>query len=55
MKLGTVMILKIFSPKNLVKKWRSFVQHTASFFCKILIIALVFKKNAIFFSEHWRK
>jgi hypothetical protein len=41
------MILKIFSPKNLAKILAFLIQTTASF-CKILIITLVFEKNAIF-------
>jgi hypothetical protein len=42
-----VMILKIFSPKNLAKILAFFAQTTASF-CKNLIITLVFEKNANF-------
>jgi hypothetical protein len=41
-----VMILKIFSPKNLAKK---FAFLTKLNFEKYLIITLVFRKNAIFF------
>jgi hypothetical protein len=39
-----VMILKIFSTKNLAKKMAFFAQTTASFW-KILIITLVFEKK----------
>jgi hypothetical protein len=42
-----VMILKIFSLKNLVKKLMFFTQNKAKL-CKILIITLVFEKKAIF-------
>jgi hypothetical protein len=42
------MILKIFSPKNLAKILAFFAQTTASFFAKIVIITLVFEKNANF-------
>jgi hypothetical protein len=42
-----VMILKIFSPKNLAKILAFFAQTTASF-CKNLILTLVFEKNANF-------
>jgi hypothetical protein len=44
------MIFKIFSPKNLAKIL-AFLQ----VFAKIVIITLVFKKNAIFFAEDWQK
>jgi hypothetical protein len=44
------MILKIFSPKNLAKNIGVFAQPTASF-CKILIITLVFEKNANFVAK----
>jgi hypothetical protein len=49
-RLGEVVnatILKIFSPKKIAKKWRFLTQNKAKL-CKILIITLVFKKNAIF-------
>jgi hypothetical protein len=49
-----VMILKIFSPKNLAKMLAIFAQTTASF-CKNLIITLVFEKNANFFAKNWQK
>jgi hypothetical protein len=48
------MILKIFSPKNFAKKLAFFTQNKAKI-CKILIITLVFEKNAIFFAENWGK
>jgi hypothetical protein len=43
-----VMIIKIFSPKHLVKKVAFLAQTTASFCKKKMIITLVFEKNAIF-------
>jgi hypothetical protein len=47
------MILKIFWPKNLAKKLAFFSQTTASFFfAKIVVITLVFEKNANFFAEN---
>jgi hypothetical protein len=50
-----VMILKIFSPKNLSKKnWRFFLQNAASF-CKSWIITLGFKKYANIFAENGQK
>jgi hypothetical protein len=49
-----VMILIIFSPKNLAKKLPFLTQNKAKFWKK-LIITLVFKKNAIFFAENWGK
>jgi hypothetical protein len=48
-----VMILKIFSPKNLAKILAFFAQTTASF-CKNMIITLVFEKNANFLAENWQ-
>jgi hypothetical protein len=42
-----VMILKIFSPKNLAKNWRFFAQTNARF-SKNLIITLIFEKMPIF-------
>jgi hypothetical protein len=46
--LGTdVMILKLFSPKNLAKILPFFAQTTVTF-CKKLITTLVFEKNAVF-------
>jgi hypothetical protein len=42
-----VMILKIFSPKNSAKKL-AFLTQTKAKFCKILIMTLVFEKNAHF-------
>jgi hypothetical protein len=48
------MIFKIFSPKNLAKKLAFFAQTTACF-AKIVIITLVFEKNANFFAENCRK
>jgi hypothetical protein len=48
MHAGTdVMILKIFLPKNSAKKLAFLTQNKAKL-CKILIITLVFEKNAIF-------
>jgi hypothetical protein len=41
------MILKIFSPKKSAKNWRFLIQNKA-ILCKILIITLVFEKNANF-------
>jgi hypothetical protein len=49
-----VMILKTFSPKNSTKKMAFLTQNEGKL-CKILIISLVFEKNAIFFSENCRK
>jgi hypothetical protein len=48
-----VMILKIFSPNNSAKKLAFLTQHKAKL-CKILIITLVFEKNAIF-CQKWQK
>jgi hypothetical protein len=48
------MILKIFSPKKIAKKLAFLTQNKAKL-CKILIIALFFEKNAIFFAENCRK
>jgi hypothetical protein len=48
------MILKIFSPKNSAKKLAFLSQNKAKL-CKILIIALVFEKNANFFTEDCQK
>jgi hypothetical protein len=48
------MILKIFSPKNAAKKLAFFTQNKAKL-CKILIITLVFEKNANFFAENCQK
>jgi hypothetical protein len=48
------MILKIFSQKNLAKKLACLTQNKAKF-CKILIITLVFEKNAIFFAKNCQK
>jgi hypothetical protein len=41
------MILQKNSPKNLRTKWRFLTQNTAKL-CKSWIVALFFKKNAIF-------
>jgi hypothetical protein len=49
-----VMIFKIFSPKNVAKKLAFFAQNKAKL-CKILIITLVFEKNASFFAENRQK
>jgi hypothetical protein len=48
------MIFKIFSPKNLAKKLAFWSQNKAKL-CKILIITLVFEKNAKFFAENGQK
>jgi hypothetical protein len=48
------MILKIFSPKKLAKSWR-FLLKLLLVFAKIVIITLVFEKNANFFAENWQK
>jgi hypothetical protein len=48
------MILKIFSPKNSAKKLAFWTQNKAKL-CKILIITLVFEKNANFFAENRQK
>jgi hypothetical protein len=45
-----VMILKIFSPKNLAKKFGVFDSKQSQIFKK-LIITLVFEKNANFLSK----
>jgi hypothetical protein len=45
-----VNILKIFSPKKSTKKLASVTRNKAKV-CKILIITLVFEKNANFFAE----
>jgi hypothetical protein len=44
----------IFLPKKLAKKLAFLTQNKAKL-CKILIITLVFEKNAIFFAENCRK
>jgi hypothetical protein len=49
-----VMIFKIFSPKKSATKLAFLTQNKAEF-CKILIITLVFEKNANFFAENCRK
>jgi hypothetical protein len=49
-----VMIFKIFSPKNSAKEL-AFLTRNKGKLCKILIITLVFEKNAIFFAENCRK
>jgi hypothetical protein len=48
------MILKIFSPKNSAKKF-AFLTRNKAKLCKILIITLVFEKNANFFAENCQK
>jgi hypothetical protein len=48
------MIFKIVSPKNSAKKLAFLTQNKGTL-CKILIITLVFEKNAIFFAENCRK
>jgi hypothetical protein len=49
-----VMIFKIFSPKNSAKKLAFLTQNKAKL-CKILIITLIFEKNAKIFAENWQK
>jgi hypothetical protein len=49
-----VMIFKIFSPKISAKKLAFLTQNKAKI-CEILIITLVFEKNANFFAENFRK
>jgi hypothetical protein len=49
-----VMIFQIFSPKKIAKNWRFLTPYKAKL-CKILIITLIFEKNAIFFAENWQK
>jgi hypothetical protein len=48
------MIFKIFWPKNLAKNWR-FLLKTKLNYAKIVIIILVFDKNANFLAENWQK
>jgi hypothetical protein len=48
------MIFKIFSPKNSEKKLAFLTQNKAKL-CKMLIITLVFEKNANFFAENCQK
>jgi predicted dinucleotide-binding enzyme len=48
------MIFKIFSPKNSAEKMAFLAQNKAKL-CKILIITLVFEKNANFFAENRQK
>jgi hypothetical protein len=48
------MIFKLFLLKNSVKKLAFLTQNKGKL-CEVLIISLVFEKNAIFFSENWRK
>jgi hypothetical protein len=48
------MILKLFSPKNSAKKIAFFTQNKAQL-CRILIITLVFEKNANFFRRKLAK
>jgi hypothetical protein len=40
--------------KKIAKNWRLLTQNKAKS-CKILIITLVFEKNANFFAENWQK
>jgi hypothetical protein len=49
-----VMIFSIFSPKNSAKKLAFLTQNKAKLW-KILIITLVFEKNANFFAKNCRK
>jgi hypothetical protein len=48
------MIFFKFSPKNLARKL-AFLTQTKGKLCKILIITLVFEKNANLFAENWLK
>jgi hypothetical protein len=48
------MIFIIFSPKNSAKKLAFLTQNKARL-CKMLIITLVFEKNANFFAENCQK
>jgi hypothetical protein len=48
------MIFKIFSPIKIAKKLAFLTQNKAKL-CNILIITLVFEKNANFFAENWQK
>jgi hypothetical protein len=48
------MIFKIFSPKKSAKKLAFLTQNKAKL-CKILVITLVFEKNAHFFGENCKK
>jgi hypothetical protein len=48
------MILKIFSPKNLAIILAFLTQNKAKL-CKMLIITLVFEKNANFFAKKCQK
>jgi hypothetical protein len=48
------MIFLIFSPKNSAKNWRFWTQIKAKL-CQMLIITLVFEKNANFFDENCQK
>jgi hypothetical protein len=48
------MIFKIFSPKNSAKKLAFLTQNKARI-CKILIVTLVFEKNANFFRRKLAK
>jgi hypothetical protein len=49
-----VMIFQIFSPKISAKKL-AFLTRDKAKLCKILIITLIFEKNANFFAENCRK
>jgi Ni,Fe-hydrogenase III small subunit len=49
-----VMIFKIFSPKNSAKKIGVFSQNKAKI-CTILMITLVYEKNANFFAKNCQK
>jgi hypothetical protein len=48
-----VVIFKIFSPKN--SKKLAFLTHSKAKLCKIVIITLVFEKNANIFAENCQK
>jgi hypothetical protein len=48
------MILKIFSLKKIAKKLPFLTQNKAKLF-NILVITLVFEKDANFFAENWEK
>jgi hypothetical protein len=48
------MIFKNIFAKKIAKKFAFLTQSKAKL-CKILIITMVFEKNAVFFAENWQK
>jgi hypothetical protein len=54
-RLGDVAIFKIFSPKNLAKVFAVFLLKLLLGFANIVIITLVFEKNAKFFCRKLAK